>query len=235
MAPNWPNHILIAFGGTLGNPGIDVWANTIRCTTDYSPDGLLTEDDQDQVAGGLITPIGAFVATTFTGTSRGLYSNGASLEWIKVNSIGHDGKYAHPNTTIVDVSPAVSGAGNNSDWRPSVVLTWRTALQRGRAHVGRIYPAGSICDPGSPGTPYMPSAVATAAAAAGVTLLQAIKALVDTNNQPYNLVPCVVSPDPSGTTGGYANPITDVEVDRVMDTQRRRTNRVPRLSVSSNV
>lgn len=235
----WPPHILIAWGGALGSPGLDIWTNTLKCYTSGSPTQSLSVDQQETVANALVSDLSTLVETYLasgSGDTTGLYGNSAYLDWVKVNSIGSDGKYVHPTTTVVDLETPVNGHGTSTEsWRNSIVCTLRTDRQRGPAHVGRFYPAASAVGGLSSGAPYFTASYATAAATAVATLIEAINSLDPAGDGSITLTVANVSPETPTLPGGLVLAITSVEVDRVMDTQRRRTNRVPRNSESVDI
>jgi hypothetical protein len=69
-------------------------------------------------------------------------SQGATLDWLKVNTIGPDGKYADPSVVHRhDYSGAI--AGGLAPIFPDILTccwSWRTAKTRGPGSHGRIYP-----------------------------------------------------------------------------------------------
>lgn len=234
MAGTWPIHILLAWGGTLGNPGVDIWANTLKFRAVGPPAGDLTIEQQEIFANAMIGALTPLHQTVMANSSGGLWNASARFQWIKLNTIGHDGKYFHDTTTVVDLGTEVPGKGSGANWRTSQVITFTTAKARGRAHSGRIYPVGTVTGGSvTAGSPYVSAADADAARDAMILCFQTIMAFDVVSG--VSLVPVNVSPDPLGQSGGFMEDITGVEVDRVLDTQRRRTNRVPRLVESGVV
>lgn len=234
MAPTWPTHVLLAWGGLLGDPSLDVWTNTVKLQAVGPLAGDLTVEQQEIFANAMIGVLTPLHQTVLANSQGGLWNESARFQWIKLNTIGHDGRYFHDTTTVVDLGTEVLGSGHTSNWRVSLATSFTTAKARGRAHIGRIYPVGTeVGGTQTAGSPYVSAADADAARDAVILAFETIKALTVVPD--VQLVPVNVSPDPTGATGGYMETITGVEVDRVLDTQRRRTNRVPRLVESGPV
>lgn len=232
MADTWTiPHLLLAWGGGLGNPQLDVWTNTLKCivTDDSGVQIVLTEAQQQEVADALQAPVETFFSTTGTSSGATIVGNAVTLQWFKANSVGNDGKYVYPNTTYYDYpEPFPAGGGGWSDWRTSAVVTWRTDKARGRAHVGRLYvPAAVLTNSSETFGPYFDDEIGTNLQLAATTLFNTIGAYSAIEN--VHLTPSIVSAsttaDPQLAT---YQAITSAEVDLVPDTQRRRTNRVPR-------
>jgi hypothetical protein len=154
--------------------------------------------------------------------SSGVSSSAAKLDLIKFNAIGPNGRYiASTLTTRTEVVPPT--AGSSSVFPPpqlTIAVTLRTGRARGRGSRGRFYP------------PYPPVAVAvaeetgqiTAAAAqtlgtAAVALIQALNNATSETNPDVGGLRVVVASD-LGT--GVFEPVTGVEVGRVVDTMRSR-------------
>lgn len=229
MPKVWTPHVLLAWGGELGNPAVDIWTNTLKLIPYL--DGVQitwTEDQQFEYVTAAQVYIKAFVSS---GSSN--LGTAAKLAWVKCNSIGADGKYIYPNTTVFDVSPVVTGAGGPANWRVSQAVTLRTGLSRGRAHTGRFYPPCSTYVPAQD-LPYITTANASALATAAKALLDGLQAIEMTDGSQAKIV-CV---SPGLTDVGVEpvfNLVTAVEVDRVPDTQKRRTNRAARATVEQNL
>lgn len=236
MSKVWNPHLLIAWGGTMGSPGLDVWTNTLKAIVQES-DGVtltsLTEEEQ----GLWLDDAQAVISTFFTsGTTYKVYGSAVYLNWAKANMIGADGKYVYPVTTVHDYStpPNNTGAGS-PDWRQSIAITLRTGLQRGPARVGRFYPAQTPGGCESAGSPYIATANATAIKTAAQTLVNSLNTITVTDSPLPSgkivTISCVSAGETAVGVEPSFNYVTSVEVDRVFDTQRRRTNRVPRSIV----
>jgi hypothetical protein len=234
MAKVWDPHLLIAWGGTLGTPPLDVWTNTLKAIP-YEPDGVtrsvLTVDEQDELL-TLLEPIFSEFMNPATDTK--LIGAAAKMTWIKANMIASTGKYMYPTTSVYDFDPAIPGdAASASDWRISLVPTLLTGKARGKAHSGRFYPPAVVPSMEGAGSPYVTTAQAQALANQAYALAVAgIGGVTLTSGK--TLVTVITSP---GETAVGVEPVSNmvlaVEVDRVPDTQRRRTNRVPRSVVGN--
>lgn len=231
----WPKHVLIAWGGRLGNPAVDVWTNTLKVVTSGSPSEALSLDQQETVAAGVADLLAPFHTTIFATSGFGLYGRSAYLDWVKVNSIGTDGKYVWPSTTVHDVAIPATGSGDGASWRDSLAITLRTDRTRGRAHAGRFYPAGTTPHGLTAGSPYISSADATSAMNAAVTLINGINGLDPAGDGSIGITVANVSAGWAEQPSGLVIAVSGVEVDRVLDTQKRRTNRVPRSVVSASL
>lgn len=232
----WPNHVLLAWGGDLGNPAMDVWTNTLKLVVvGGAQGGILSPDDQFAFANEADALLKAWHSTS-VGTAAGPYHLSAKLQWIKCNSIGADGRYVNPVTTEIQVATPPSGVATHPNWRQTAAITLRTAQTRGPAHVGRFYPAGSNYNfDGTGDAPYFSAAAAQSVADAAVTLIEGLNAIdINGDGSVMLQVSCVAQSTPAYPNGRVLA-VQGVEVDRVFDTQKRRTNRVPRLSESSAV
>lgn len=132
-------HTLVVFGGVLSANfagGTDeIWQCGIR--------GVQADDHSSPVKNpeaymnGLATPL-----ANWFGDAQNLMSTGATLTFLKVNSIGPDGKYSDPsNTHRHDYVPPIQGG--LAPIVPDILTccwSWRTAKTRGPGSHGRIYP-----------------------------------------------------------------------------------------------
>jgi hypothetical protein len=233
MAKVWDPHLLIAWGGTLGTPPLDVWTNTLKAIP-YEPDGVtrsvLTVDEQDELL-TLLEPIFSEFMNPATDTK--LIGAAAKMTWIKANMIASTGKYMYPTTSVYDVDPGVAGgAVSPQSWRQSLVVSLGTGYARGKAHAGRFYPPVVVGETENVSSPYVPTTVAQSLANQGMKLISSINAIVLTGLKTV----AVVITSPGETAVGVepvSHPVIFTEVDRVPDTQRRRTNRVPRQVVGN--
>jgi hypothetical protein len=156
------------------------------------------------------------------------------LRYVKATWIQANGKQRDQNTAIAESAAGVQGVSNYAAiWEQTYVLTFRTALKRGRAHAGRIYPPVAGHGPQLESQAYCSAAEAAGMAHAGAVLLtsmaQSLRTTVDTAQNFGSF--CVFSPGDSskGTTPTYEQ-IRSVECDQVADIMHSRTNRVPRLA-----
>lgn len=140
------------------------------------------------------------------------------LQELQAAYIGTDGKYvgggSQDTTTLKYATPHASFLTNKVTWDLARTFTLRTAVPRGRGHVGRFYyPCAAVVD--DDGRWSVSTVTQTANAA---------KAMLDAVNSASK----TVWPDGHGLSvfsplGVYPNPVVRVEVGRAPDTQRRRT------------
>jgi hypothetical protein len=211
MATNYPQHWLLAMGGQLtgtsGSP--EIW----QCTIRGIPGVEAAYGDEDAVLANIAPGVQAW----FTAAASRI-RNDANLQYLKLNQITPDGRYADPVTHQHDFSPAPTGqivAGMPAIL--TVAWSWTTAAARGLAHTGRIYPPVAIDSQPS-------SQISNAAAyvAAAQKLLDAVSASPDTSpgTNFMGLAPRVVS------SQGVIREITGVRVGNVIDVQRRRKDAI---------
>lgn len=232
MSKTWTPHLLIAWGGSIGNPALDSWTNTLKAfTADASGVSVpFTEAEQDEWL-GLAQPI----VSAWVGQASPIGTHGGAvyLEWIKANMIAATGKYMYANTSIYDYPAPVQGKGATPcDWRQSLVVTLRTDVSRGRAHAGRFYPPVTPLQPETVNTPYISEANASAFVLAAANMIGSLDGLTLASGK--SALVSVFSPGETavGLEPVY-NGVVKFECDRVLDTQRRRTNRVPRQIVTN--
>lgn len=231
MSKTWTPHLLIAWGGTLGTPPLDSWTNTLKAlTTDTNGVQVpFTEAEQDEWLDLAAPVIQAWVQQTDPIMT---HSKSANLEFLKANMIDATGKYMYANTSVHDYPAGTAGLGVGiADWRQSLVVTLRTDKSRGRAHAGRFYPPVTPLEPETNLVPYVAAASATAFVQAAANMIGSLNGLTLASGKAAGV--CVFSPGESdvGLEPAF-NGVTGFECDRVLDTQRRRTNRVPRLIVT---
>nr|CRY97259.1 hypothetical protein [uncultured prokaryote] len=211
-------HTLVAFGGTLKDGGLnEIWQVGIR-VVQPAGSGAPTEPLTDPAA--YMEGISLVLGDWYGGSV--LHTSEATLDWLKVNNIGADGKYSDPSSSnVYDYSPKITPTGDAL--YPNVLCTaysWLTDVARGPGRTGRIYlpnnaaalatPGGMLLNAGSPGA-----------------MLTDALALLDVINN-------TASPD----TGEPAQPvvaskvnatnsnITSVRIGNVLDMQRRRKNKL---------
>lgn len=205
-------HTLVSFGGTLnGVTGKDQWQCGIRGGSFNNPAQAFGNSD-------------AFIAALYTdlGTWFALNTNkmcsDATLDWLKINDIGPNGKYVENITHRHDYAPLIAGGAvtKGAPAYMSIAYTWETGLKRGLAHRGRIFPpnTGYSVSKGS----EISSADAAAAAAVGETLLSKIVNASDTAMTGTDRF----SPSVYSAKDGSYHRITGVSCDQLYDEQHRR-------------
>jgi len=228
MAKVWTPHLAIAWGGRLGTPALDSWVNTLHGIV-TAPGGaldVLSKAEQDTWA----TAAAPLFNTWHIATTNPISSASALLDYVKANSVGADGKYVYPVSTVYSYPTPAGGGGAAANWRDSLVMTLRTDHARGRAHAGRFYPPAFPSQPGT-NSPYISTTLANAVLARLKTLLLGLQAITLGSGKAVAIAAISAGLTDIGLDPAY-NVITKVEADLTPDTQRRRTNRVPRTSVS---
>jgi hypothetical protein len=231
----WPLYQRLVIEGTIA--GGDVFSFGMNTIWGPVPGIQISQADQQAAlltaACGAATGISGYVQTTLWGTATASLKPASvfTLTGCKFNAIGHDGKYVFPNSNEKIYSPStIGGSAVGRSPRATMAVTLRANYQRGPASHGRCYPpiAQQV---EAAGTAYVDSATTTSYATLYRDFIRAINGMA-LSGQALTVVN--VSP---GIDGGVitVSPVATVEVDRVIDTQRRRTNRVPRQSVAVSV
>ncbi len=157
-------------------------------------------------------------ATLMTSGSLG-WCNFSQLNGIKVSARGTDGLYLAP-AVLQDATAAglvgTSGIGSIQD---TIVLSLRTAPGVGRARYGRMYLPHTFIGRVT-GTPFMTQATCATLATAGATFIGEINTILASHAVDSNVA--IMSSVGSGVTKA----VTNVGVGNVLDTQRRRRNKL---------
>ena len=211
-------HIVLQFGGRLGQTSGETWSNTIRFVE--------TSTDVAEMQALAATWLPELVPAITQVMTAGGYSNAAWLDFIKANAVGADGRQPNTSTNAWfagDDFTAVNGSLTAGPFQVAMAISFTTQAVRGIGSKGRVYvPTGSI----EQGTSFdgqtglISVAQATAWRDAWATFLQTL----DDNPGPdfANLRAAVVSS--RGSDPGNWHTINGVRVGRVPDTQRRRRN-----------
>jgi|SRR5664279_691300 len=205
-------HVLFAFGGSWATDSSEVWECTVRLKADGGGGDTLD-------CAAYLTATATQMSSWFSASDNGM-STAATLRWIKANHIGADGNYADKTTTHVYDYGTPSTGGVLAGSIPgfcSLAYTWETANARGPGHRGRIYPPNNTYNPSS-SVFKVSGTAATANAAAGAQLLNALKA---SSGAGLTATPVIASK----VNGAIVN-ITGCTSDNIYDVQRRRKNRV---------
>src|SRR3982751_1703199 len=211
----YPNHALVAFGGDL--PSGEIWNCGVRVIGGNG--GFLANPDN------YLNDLYPLLQTWFSATANGM-RNDASLKYVKANNINAAGKYNEGTTHIHTYGSPPTGG--NVPWLlpfVSCAWSWTTAISRGMASKGRIYPPVTSGTQG--GTNYLSGADTTKFIAGAKALLSALRltGLGSPSEQPQI---SVVSPGtPKNGNVGASHQITGVRIGNVWDVQRRRKNQPP--------
>jgi hypothetical protein len=208
-------HIHVVWGGTL--PGNEIWSNSLRMATaqmgDNIPNPLTWQELEDWLHGKLKTDIQNWH------TSSGSHIHmGAVLTYAKANYIKTDGHYLDVNTHehVYNPPPVGNYSGNQPPNQVSLAISLVTGLQRGYAHRGRFYsplPSFTVQPDGR-----ISQGNADEVAAAASVFLTALNDQPGWDVGPKDHKVLVMS----SRGAGASNPVSGVEVGRVLDTQRRR-------------
>lgn len=218
-------HTLIAFGGSLSERAVgdEIWQCGIRANVV----GGSTIPQAKQAT--YLAAIQAGLSTWFA-SANAYHSPESKLAWIKCNAIGADGKYIYPTTTRYDYATPVAGSGttNGIPAFTNAVYSWTTAVARGVAARGRIYPPNvPTCAVGS----TLSSTRITGFLAAAKALLSVI-ANSSSADPDLQLVPVIASAGGRAGTG-LNRAITGVRIGSIADYQSRRKDALPELYTTS--
>lgn len=204
-------HTLIAFGGTLAASFAggtdDEWQCGIRA--------VQLDDHSSPIKNpqGYLDAIAPHMATWFAAPAN-LMSTGATLDWIKVNSIGPDGKYSDPSVVHRhDFTPPIQGGV--IPIVPDILSlcwSWRTAKTRGPGSKGRIYPpnntTGSSPSMGVGGTDR----------GRHITAAQALMSIISIGDGDLAEGTAVIASKVNATN----TPITEIWIGSIYDVHRTR-------------
>lgn len=148
----------------------------------------------------------------FHSNANAAMSSASRLDYVKYNIIDPiTGKYADESVSHSHfLTSPVSGVGQPGPGQLTVCASLTTALQRGRAHSGRIYPPTSLTFATVDASGRM-----TELAATGLT--HEVKLLINEINDTSGAAVVVYS-----KIGQIVQPVLGTRVGRVIDTQRRR-------------
>lgn len=209
--------LYLTWGGTLGATGTsEIW----QCGIHLAP----------IVAGGVVGPPNqaqADAARTLLGLYHGgdqlPICNAARLDWVKIAHLDLAGDYL--SDPVVSETPA--GTGVQGSKTPgggpqlAVAVTLASGSSFGKANYGRFYLPWSL--PATDATGRYPSNEATGIAQQTVSMLSDMQALIEANKTSGGILDVT---NMSSVGGGTNKRVLEVRVGRVVDTQRRRRNRI---------
>jgi len=192
-------------GNLLSEAQPEIW----QCTVNMAPANVSATDfDSATFLATLATDIGDWFSDSTTGMV-----NQATLNVLKCNAIGTNGKYIHEDvSTFYDFSPAV--AGHNQPSMPDILMVgfrWTTARQRGPGSRGMIFMPNSTLGDGHHVT------IGSDDQAAANTAARQLLSILASGVEAYQAHPCVSSKVDASNTA-----ITGVSVSNIIDVQRRR-------------
>ena len=212
----YPLHWLLSFGGKFNGTGLapEVWNCNVRGLPDAGSDKDINGEHDT------LENIAPLLSQWFNAGSSNMRFD-ATLEWVKLNQIGPDGKYVKPVTFVHDYAPVVTGGSASPTMPPILTLafSWTTARSRGPGSHGRIFPPYFLP---TDATDVVATATRDAAMASANKLLCAIAATPNTHpgTNFRGMNPMVISKT------GVAETITGIRVGSVIDVQRRRKNQI---------
>lgn len=209
-------HRYLSVSGALR--GSERWSIGVRISGGVNPDPAAEQDLCDALTAGPVT----------SWWSVGNYASTATIDTVKLNMIGTDGKYVNDYTIATYLEDALEGGGGVSPFpnQVALVITLETGLQRGLAHRGRVFiptPPGAVAAVEADGR--ISSTNAGSNAAAFGNFLTALNGFA-------GLGTVVVA---SNTREGAQRPVTSVSCGRVLDTMRSRRTQLDEERVSSAV
>lgn len=214
MAPNYPRHFLLQWGGDIvqDTTPVEQWTNTIR----FNRPGLLLSPDMDGMLEDLANDVQAWHTRVTTGISIV-----AKLNFVKFNAINATGHYEDNVTHVKTYTTPVSG-GNPAFYYPlqvAHVVSLRTG-KRGPRYRGRFYipcPVGNL----SATNFHVTQQYRDGVAASAQTFLQGLGNWpgIDIATQPKV---AVISGGGKFSATGSAEVVNEVRVGDVFDTVRRR-------------
>lgn len=180
------------------------------------------------VSQGLCDDVAAIIANWWNDTPAATPPGGidmigpASLNRVKLNRIGVDGRYEDAETIETNLTPVPGGGGANFfPAQESLAATLRGPDPRARAGKGRMFfPPSLLVKSNLASDGRIPSATATVYASGVVTLLQNI------NDAYFSASVSAVAGIASQAGAGAFQPVSEVTVGRVPDTIRSRRNKL---------
>lgn len=201
------NHLYVQWGGML--PGNEVWSCGLRMVAS-SPDSIAASDAT--LLSGLVSAITAFHTRSTT-----MISTRAVLQYVKANAVGVNGKYLYPTTqqSILANTNGGASAANTLPNQVALAISLTTGVGRGPAHRGRFYIPLPAILPQSDG--LIDATVRDGIKTSATTFLTALNAITP------NFQVGVFSRKSGAATHKL---VTGIAVGRVLDTQRRRRNKL---------
>ena len=218
---SYPEAIIkLSWGGVVA--GQDVWTNGISLA-EYSVggDGAIT-------AFADLEPVDFKTAIDAAfGGANGI-CDFLTLTWIKLALIGTDGLYLE-EAKIYDYPTPLQGTSNFiMSPQDTVVVSLLTDTPRGLANRGRIYLPSGFAQPGA-GTGVIGSTGVNTVLTKFHTFFDAVNTVGQTSTPP------VFVSVASATRTGAIHIVQSIEVGNIVDTQRRRRNRLSESYTSQDL
>lgn len=222
MAYNNP-FIKFTFGGTTAN-GNEIWS----CGLSIGQRGSIPPDPIDwfnNMATKITTLSGK--VTTLVGTSTSLVPDTTKVLWVKMALIGLDGKYM---TEAVEVAVNQAGLASRA-YNPAAALVvtldsgkWKDPGKYNRYYLPTVGPATTS-------TYQLSTGEQSDFLAVNRTFIKALNTELAIAISGQTGIVAVTSP--SGP--GYDDSVTSIKVGRVVDSQRRRRNKLPESYATATI
>lgn len=167
------------------------------------------------------------IVTTYYTTNFAHFSAGTRLNWVRLNVINKDtGDYNYPNDPLIVENLDVTGGGATGIPQVAYCVTTRGDPKRGAGAFGRWFVPMANLTPAADGR--LATSVASIMADTAGTFLAALGS-IDSGLGPDAWAPWHFGLSGTGSVAsrtGVDSAIRQVDVGRVMDTQRRRRNQL---------
>ena len=213
-------HVLMTWGGPLATT--EQWSCGVRWANlpngDPNPPADITSAQFTQIR-NQIDEVWARLLTWFqSGNSGAAVGSLAQLSWCKLALIAEDGSYADEPVAF-ETTPANPPATTTLPPQCAYVVSLRSGLGLGRANYGRFYVPTPTWSPGQ-NAGLATEAQAASARTAAKTMLRDVEA--DLQVQLSSIRLAIMS----NLGLGQTKLVQEIGVGRVVDTQRRRRNKL---------
>jgi hypothetical protein len=194
------------------------WSNGLNFA---SPSGFV--NSEFQALGDVLPLIGTIIQAWHTNPDAGI-SNRCTLEWVKIALIGTNTSYAEEAIEYQYIAPVAGGSTGAIETQRSLAVSFKTAVRRGPASNGRFYIPAYRLGVGSDGRVTTSDQTDLLAAA--------LVFIADLNDEISNVLPTTSLHVMSAQGSGHQEPVTSIRVGNVIDSQRRRKNKMIETYVS---
>jgi hypothetical protein len=212
--------IRISWGGSFDGEE-EIWSNNLN----FSELGSQDPDAAD-VLSRVNTEVSAAIQAFHTNVDVGI-SNRCRLEWIKYAIIGSDFKYIGDAAVYDFPTPINGGSTGSIETQRSLAVSFKTAVTRGPSSNGRFYIPAYRLGVGTNGRVTTTDQEDLLAAA--ITFVDDLNFAVHGAGYPAHL--SVVSQ----VNGGSFSWVEKVRIGDVIDSQRRRKNKMKEIYVEGNL
>lgn len=230
----YPRHAYLTFGGRLGGTPqmpAETWSSGIRIAYDHDQ-GVDSDLTPEQARTYLTDRARPALETMWASTNLGVASN-VTLDWVKFNAIGPDGKYLSEETVEHRyASPGLAAGGTHGTaWvhtaQVALAVTLETDGTTRFAKRGRMFLPGPKWTVSSGGVITESNATLTAGVVR--TFVNSLKQ--DPVLQGPRFTPSIVSKSSPTSGNGTVKPIVAVSVDTRLDIIRSRGRDLPSTRV----